>query len=152
MAWSASGIFVTFIEDSFENTKAYALTSDTFKVALFDDTTAPDKTVTTANRTYDAGVWIQANEVDDGTEWDAGGEPLDTPALTTASNVLKWDAVDTVSGGTSATLADVFGCLVHDSTVANEGICFNYFGGTQDVTDGTFTVVWNGSGIFTITV
>ena len=152
MAWSASGIFVTFIEDSFENSAAYNLLSDTFKVALFNDTTAPDKTVTTANRTYDAGVWIQANEVDDGTEWDAGGEPLDTPALTTASNVLKWDAVDTVSGGTSATLAAVFGCLVHDSSVTNEGICFNYFGGTQSVTDGTFTVVWNGAGIFTITV
>jgi hypothetical protein len=50
----------------------------------------------------------------------------------------------------------VFGCLVYDDTittpVADQGLCFNYFGGTQSVTAGTFTVVWSASGIFRITV
>jgi hypothetical protein len=30
-------------------------------------------------------------------------------------------------------------------------VCYNYFGGVNSVTDGTFTIVWNASGIFTIT-
>jgi hypothetical protein len=36
---------------------------------------------------------------------------------------------------------------VYDSTiaspVASQGICFNYFGATQSVTNGTFTIDWN---------
>ena len=34
MAWSASKIFMAFLEDVFENTTAMDLNSDTFKVAL----------------------------------------------------------------------------------------------------------------------
>ena len=152
MAFTVSGIFATFLEDALENTAAYDLLGDTFKVALYNNTTAPDKTVTTANRTYGAGVWVVGNEIDDGTEWDAGGEPLDTPLMTTTTNVLKWDATDTVSGGTSfTTTEDAYGCLIHDSTITNEGIVFLYFG-AAGVTDGTFTIVYNGAGIMTLTV
>jgi hypothetical protein len=35
--------------------------------------------------------------------------------------------------------------------VDSQGISFHSFGGTQSVTDGTFTVNFHGSGIFTIT-
>ena len=67
---------------------------------------------------------------------------------------LVFDATDTPITGTSATLAAVFGCLVYDFTVAtpvdNQGVCYNYFGGTNSVTDGQFTIVWNASGIFTL--
>ncbi len=152
MAWSASKIFVSFIEDALENTAAYALASDSFKVALYSDSITPDNTVATANTIYNAGQWATAQEKYDGTEWDQAGEPLSTPTFAPTAAVLKFDGVDTVSGGTSATLAAVFGCLVYDTTVASKGVCYNYFGGTNSVTDGTFTVVWAGTGIFTITL
>jgi hypothetical protein len=72
-----------------------------------------------------------------------------------SSNVYTFDAADTVSTGSSATLANVYGCLVYDDTittpVADQGVCYNYFGGANSVTDGTFTIAWSASGIFAIT-
>ena len=153
MAWTNSKIFMALIEDALENTAALDLNLDTFKAALYDNDITPDQTVTTANTVYNAGQWTAAgNEVSDGTEWDAGGEPLANPTSTRSSNVYTFDADNTVSGGTSATLANVFGCLVYDDSVGDQGLCYNYFGGTNSVTDGTFTIVWHTSGIFTLTL
>jgi hypothetical protein len=53
-------------------------------------------------------------------------------------------------------MSGIFGCLVYDDTlttpVADQGICYNYFGGTQSVTGGTFTIVWHPNGIFRLTL
>jgi hypothetical protein len=152
MAWSASKIFMAFMEDTFENAAAHNLLTDTHKIALYDNDITPDQTVATANTIYNAGQWTASgNEVSDGTEWDAAGEPLTGVTFAFASNVLKFDASDTPSGGTSATLANVYGGLVYDDTVADHGICYLYFGGVNSVTDGTLTVIYHSSGIFTIT-
>jgi hypothetical protein len=153
MAWTESKIFVAYIEDSLENTAALDLNSDTFKAALYDNDITPSQTAATASTLYNAGQWTAAgNEVADGTEWDAGGEPLTGVTFAPTAAVLKFDATDTPSGGSSATLANVYGCLVYDDTVGDQGVCYNYFGGVNSVTDGTFTIVWNSSGIFTITL
>jgi len=151
MAFNTSGVFGALLEDALENTAALDLASDACKVALFNNTTAPDEDVATAASVYTAGVWTTANEVADGTNWDAGGEPLVTPTLTRATGVLTFDGVDTTQGGANCTLAAVFGALVYDDTVADQGLCFNDFGGTQSVTSGDFTVQWHANGIFTIT-
>ena len=159
MAWSNSKVFVAFIEDLMENTTAMDLNSDTFKAALYDNDITPDAsiTATSANTAYNAGQWaIAGNEVSDGTNWDAGGEPLTSVTSVAAASTYTFDAADTPQGGATTTLADVYGCLVYDDTittpVADQGVCFNYFGGVQGVTAGTFTIVWNASGIFTIAV
>lgn len=153
MAWTNSKIFLAFIEDCLENTSANDLDSDTHKAALYDNDITPDQTVATANTIYNAGQWTAAgNEVSDGTEWDAGGEPLTGVTSSFSSNVYTFDATNTPSGGSSATLANVYGCLVYDDTTADHGICFNYFGGTNSVTDGTFTIIWHTSGIFALTL
>ena len=155
MAWSASKIFVSTIEDMLENTTALDLNADTFNVALFNDTITPDQTVVSASTAYGAGVWA-TGEVSDTTEWPAGGQALGSVTFAPTSNVLTFDAADEVSDGTSATLAAVFGCQIYDASVAtpvdDQGICYLYFGGTNSVTDGTFTVVFNASGIFTLTL
>lgn len=151
MAFSTSGVFGALIEDTMENTAALSLNSDSFKVALFNNTTVPDEDATTANTIYTAGTWTTGNEVDDGTDWDAAGEPLATPTSTRAAGVYKFDGVDTVQGGANCTLSAVFGAAVFDTTVANQGLCYNDFGGTQSVTAGDFTVQWHANGIFTVT-
>jgi hypothetical protein len=152
MAWTASKIFMAFIEDAFENTAALDLNSDTFKIALYDNDITPDQTVATANTIYNAGQWTASgNEVSDGTEWDAAGEPLTGVASSFTSNVYKFDATDTPSGGSSATLANVYGGLIYDDTVLDQGVCYLYFGGVNSVTDGTLTVIYHANGIFTIT-
>ncbi len=153
MAWSASKIFVSFIEDALENTAALDLNSDSFKAALYDNDITPDQTAATASTLFNAGQWASAgNEVFDGAEWATGGVVLTGVTFAPTANVLKFDATDTPSTGSSATLAAVFGCLVYDDTVLDQGVCYNYFGGTNSVTDGTFTIVWNAAGIFTLTL
>jgi hypothetical protein len=157
MAWSASKIFVSTIEDMLENTTAMDLNNDTFKVALYDNDITPDQTVASANTAYNAGVWVTTgNEVSDAAEWPVTGQALDSVTFAPTAAVLKFDAADEVSDGTSATLANVYGCLIYDDTittpVADQGVCYLYFGGVNSVTDGTFTVVFNASGIFTLTL
>jgi hypothetical protein len=156
VAWSNSKIFMAFIEDVFENTTAMDLNSDTFKAALYDNDITPSQTAASASTAFNAGQWATSgNEVADGAEWATGGVALSSIASGFSSNVYTFDAADTVSTGSSATLANVYGCLVYDDTittpVADQGVCYNYFGGANSVTDGTFTIAWSASGIFAIT-
>jgi hypothetical protein len=153
MAWSASKIFSVFIQDALNRTSAYDLNADTFKAALYDNDITPDQTVSSANSAYNAGQWTAAgNEVTDGTNWDTAGEPLTGVTSAFTTNVYKFDATDTPQSGASCTLANVYGCLVYDDTVSDLGVSYHYFGGAQSVTGGTFTIVWNSSGIFTLTL
>jgi hypothetical protein len=161
MAWSESKIFVATLEDILENTTAIDLndtSAGTFLVALYDNDITPSQTVTSANTAYNVDQWTASgNEVSDGTNWDAGGEPLTSVTFTTATNKLTWDAADTPQGGASTTLANVYGCLVYAaliaSPVADQGISYHYFSGVQSVTAGSFTVVWDATnGIFSLTI
>lgn len=155
MAWSASKIFVSTIEDMLENTTAMDLNADTFNAALFNDTITPSNTVVSASTAYGAGVWA-AGGVGDTPSWPAVGRPLVSVTFAPTAAVLALDAADTVSADATTDLTAVFGCLIYDDTIAtpvvDQGVCYNYFGGTNSVTNGTFTVVWNTSGIFTITL
>lgn len=156
MSWSASKIFTTYLTDVLNNTTAMDLNSDALlEAALFDNTLTPSQTVTSANSAYGAGVWA-AGGVSSSTSWPALGRPLASVTSTFSSNVYTFDAADTVSADASATLTNAYGCLVYDhsiaSPVADQGICFNYFGGANSVTAGTFTIVWNASGIMALTL
>ena len=151
MAWSNSKIFMAFVEDSFENTAALDLDTDTIKVALFDNSITPSQTVATASTVYGAGVWASGG-VFDATGWPAVGRNLASVTSSFSSNVYTFDAADTVSANNTTTLTNAYGALVYDDTIGDQGICFNYFGGANSVTSGTFTVVWNASGIFALTL
>jgi len=158
MAWSASAAFRAYFADITDNTTAMDFATDaSVKVALYDNDIAPNKDATSANSAYNVDQWVTTgNEVSDAAEWAVGGVALASKTITTPSaGVIMFDAADTASGA-SATLAAVYGCLVYDDTiatpVADQGFCYNYFGGTNSVTDGTFTVVWHANGILRITV
>lgn len=157
MAWSNSKIFRQFLGDVLGNTTAMDLNSDSFKVALYDNDITPDNDVTAANSAYNVGQWASAgNEVIDATNWVAGGRTLASLSIdVSVADVVFWDAADLAGGGT-VTLTNAFGCLVYDDTattpVADQGVCYNYFGGAQSVTAGTFTIQWAANGIFRITL
>lgn len=161
MSWATAGsqAFVQWFPQAFQvsGTGYTGLDSDTVNVALFNNTTAPDNTVAVGSTGYNTGVWVTGNEVTDATNWVAGGRALASKTFGTATNVFTFDAAD-LSGGGNVTLSGVVGCQVYDHTItagtggiADQGICFNYFGGAQSVTAGTFTIVWNASGVFTVT-
>jgi len=155
MAWSVSGVFKQTMADMVQNTVAFDLDTDVPKVALYNTTPTPDKEVSAANSAYNVAQWVTANEVFQAGQWAQAGVALAGFAVTVPSGAMMYDANDTASGA-AATLTAVFGCLVYDDTittpVADQGLCFNYFGGTQSVTAGTFTVVWSASGVLRITV
>lgn len=157
MAWSASKIFRPFIADAFGNVAALDLDADALKVALFNNSITPDSDVTSANSAFNAGQWANTNEVSNSTHWPAGGIALANKVLNSASaGIVFLDADDTPSADSSATLSGVYGAQLYDSTlstpVANQGISFHYFGGTQSVTAGLFTVVWSSNGILRVTI
>jgi hypothetical protein len=140
---------------------AYAgLGADSVKAALYGNTITPDKDAALTATGYNSAgsQWVTAGEITDATNWVAGGRVLGTKTLTNPSTgVFMFDAAD-LAGGGNVTLANVFGCLVYDDTItvgtggiADEGVCYNYFGGSQTVTAGTFTIVWNANGIFRFT-
>lgn len=158
MAWSNSKIFRAYVSDiiTVDNITSYTgLDSDTVKVALYNDSITPDQNVTAANSAYNAGQWANTNEVSQSGQWTAAGQTLANKSVNSAtSGVVFFDADDTASGS-AATLASVYGCLVYDDTTtatADRGVCFNYFGGAQSVTNGTLTLVWNANGIMRFTL
>jgi hypothetical protein len=156
MAWADSKMFRQFLADAVLNVAAFDLDSDTFRVALYTNSITPDNDVTAANSAYNVGQWATANEQFESGQWAQAGVALTSPVINVGTaDVVFWDAADTASGS-GADLTAVYGCLVYDDTlttpVADQGICYNYFGGTNSVTNGTFTVVWNANGIWRITL
>lgn len=123
------------------------LAADTLKVAVYNNTTTPDRTAAVTSTGFATGTW-SGNEIT-GTNWASGGVAIGTQsyALDTGSSSFCF----TVSGGQTSTatvtLAAFFGALVYDNsisagTVSKQGMCYNYFGGTQTVTAATFTILW----------
>lgn len=156
MAWSNSKMFREFMVTACgtRNTGDAGLLSSTVKAALFDNTVTPDKDATAANARYGAGAWASGG-VSDATNWPAVGRDLASKTMSTpSSGVARFDAADTAGGGT-LTIANAYGALVYNDSVSatavDSGVCFNYFGGAQSVTGGTFTIVWSANGIFEVT-
>lgn len=159
MAWSASAIFREWPVQMFQvsATGYTGLDSDTVKVSLHNNSITPDKDAAVASTGFNTGVWTTTNEVTDATNWVSGGRSLASKTFTTpSSGVAMFDAADLAGGGT-LTLSAFYGCFVYDDTitagtVADQGVSYNYFGGAQQVTAGTVTVVWNANGICRFTV
>lgn len=155
MAWTNSKIFSAFVTDAINDTASFNVDADALKAALFDNTITPSQTVASASSAYGAGVWASGGVLD-ATGWPAVGRPLAGVASGFSSNVYTFDATDTVSANGTTTLTNAFGCLVYNDTlaapVADQGISFNYFGGANSVTSGTFTIIWNAAGILALTL
>lgn len=159
MAFTASAIFREWVSQMFQvsGTTYTGLDSDTVKAALFNNTGTPDKDAAVASTGYNTGAWVTANEVTGSSEWVAGGRALASKTFTTPSTgVFMFDAAD-LTGVATVTMSGILGCLVYDDTltagtVADQGISYHWFGGSQSVTAGTFSVIWNASGLIRFTV
>lgn len=156
MAWSNSKVSAVFIEHALDRTATFDMDGDSFKVALYDNDITPDNTAAAASFAYNAGQWVTTNnECFEAGQWAQGGVALTSVTLASATTTITFDAADTASGS-AADITNAYGCLVYDDTlttpVADQGVCYNYLGGANSVVNGTFTVVWSASGIFTVSV
>ncbi len=168
MAWTDSRVFTqavfnpltAAISTSVEPTTygASGLSADTVKAALFNTSTTPDRDAVVGSTGFNTGTWTTGaagNEVTDPVNWTTGGRQLLSVTYFAGTSVVSFDAADTAGAG-NVTISAAFGTLVFDNsitagTVAKQGMCFNYFGGTQSVTGGTFTIIWDATGIFKFT-
>jgi hypothetical protein len=168
MAWTASAIFREWPKSVMGQgataavlpTNYAGLGADVVKGTLFGGNT-PDKDATLPTTGYNSGSsqWTTASEKTSGSDWITTGRTLSSKTFTTpSSGVFMFDAADLTSAAT-ASLSGVEGILIYDDTiatstggVADQGVCYNYFGGSQSVSSGTFSVVFNANGIFRFTV
>ncbi len=158
MAWTNSKIFRITLANALGNVTALDLDADSFKLANFNNSITPDQNVTAANTAYNVGQWATANEVSQSGHWAAGGIVIGSTVLDTSTNgIVMFDGAD-VASGSAATLSNVYGGLVYDDTlttpVADQGLCYLYYGGAASVTNGTLTVQFASTGIarFDLTV
>lgn len=145
MAITASGLYVATFVDALDTTQlAIDLDLETHKGALFTNTITPDFTADTA---YGVSPY-NANEVT-GTNWASGGVALTGTTFTGASGTATFDATD-VSVST-VTFSNARGYLLYaDALGGNNAIVLVNFGADYSPSAGTFSIVWSGSGIFTI--
>lgn len=162
MAWTASHMFRQWIADCLTRTQtSLNFATDVPKVALYGNTITPDENTTAVLSAYNATAsqWLTAGELFQAGQWAQGGVALagatGVTNFTGTADAIWYDANDSASGS-ACTLAGVYGDLLYDDTltapVVDQGIAFHYFGGSQSITAGTFTVIWNVNGIWRITV
>lgn len=160
---TSSKLFRQYLADAVGPTSSFTphlASGGTWKAALYGNTGTPDATVAAALAAYNAGssAWVTADELTSSTQWPAGGIALTYASATrfaSTSNLVTFDADDTPGGGT-VTLASVWGDLLYDDAlttpVAKQALAFHSYGAAQSVSAGTFTIVWNASGVAQISV
>ena len=160
MSWTTAGpsysrMFRQTLADICTNATAMTLSTGSFKAALFNNSITPDQNVSGTALSYNGagGQWLIANEVSQAGQWAVGGVLLAGEVINVGTpNVVFWDANDTASG-TAASLSNATGCLVYESVLGPmQGVCFNYFGGSNSVVNGTFTILWNVLGLWRATL
>jgi len=116
------------------------LDNDAFKVMLLTKSY-------TANASHTKIASVSGNEIS-GTGYTAGGGTLDSVTWTRSGTKVTFDAAD--EAWTSATFTAAYAAVYDDTHASDLLVCLFDFSGSQSVTNGTFTLQWGSSGIFTL--
>lgn len=88
------------------------------------------------------------NEVS-GTGYTAGGEALTGVTFAISGGTITWDAGDVT--WTSSTITNAAAAVIYNTSETNKPLIgYVDFGGNFSTTSGTFQIVWNASGVFTL--
>ena len=127
-----------FKSELLSGTHNFANGGNTFKIALFTDISGYSTSSTTYSTT---------NEVSSsGTNYSAGGNALDSQAVSVASNTALVDFADEVFS--SVTLSAV-GAVIYNDTNSDKLVVVLDFGGTKTATNGDFTIPFPAAGAST---
>jgi hypothetical protein len=144
-AITASGYYGLTLEKQLIDTIGLSMESESaVKVLMVTDSEAPNFD------THDFRNDITAEVT--GTGYTAGGNTLTTTEITLASGVLTYDAADVAWA--ASTIANAMAAVGYfargGASSADELIWLSDFVTAASTTNGTFTIQWNASGIFTI--
>ena len=143
--------WVTFEEFSLDLANGvHDLGSDTFKVALIDNT-ATEPAAATATPEWAAD--FEGNEVS-GTGYTAGGATQSGTSSAEADGVTTFDDTGNVTWSQNgAGPTNIYWAILYnDSAASKECVGFLDMGGPVSLVDGDVSITWNASGILTITV
>jgi hypothetical protein len=140
----APGLFGLTLEKFFLDTVGLSLESDTdVKVLMTTDTFTPNFD------TMDFRADV-TNEVS-GTGYTAGGADLVGTDITLTSGVLKYDATDLAWAASTITNAEsAVGYMDTGNSATDQLVWCSDFGAPASTTNGTFTIQWHASGIWTL--
>jgi len=148
MAITASGLYGLTLEKFLNVTSlpSSGLESETaVKTLMVLDALTPDFNA------HDFRNDVTANEVS-GTGYTAGGVVLTTTELTVATGVLTYDAAD--ASWSSSTIANAMAGVGYfargGADTADELVFLSDFVNAASSSNGTFTIQWSASGIFTV--
>lgn len=141
MAVTASGLFFLTVEKMFNNGAALNAEAEDTKIFMITNSATPNFD------THDFYNDLSGNEVS-GTGYTAGGVAMTGTEVTVSSGTLVYDANDV--SWTSSTITSARAAVQQFAAVANEILVLVNFGADYATSNGTFTIQWNASGIFTI--
>jgi hypothetical protein len=144
VAVTASGLYGLSLEKMLIDTLGISLESETLvKVLMCTDTEAPNFD------THDFRNDILAEVT--GTGYTLGGNVITATEVTLASGVLTYDAADTAwAASTIANAMAAVGYTAVGTSATDQLIWLSDFVTAASSSNGTFTVQWAGTGIFTI--
>ena len=144
----ATGDVTLFEEFAAEiGSEVHNLGSDTLKVGLIDNSTAP----TAADATPRWALYV-GNEVSADGNYTANGETLSNVDWSEAGGVSTLDADNVSLAQDGSGFDNAYWAIVYNDTATNdEAICFVELGGPVSEQAGPVAINWNDSGIFTLT-
>jgi hypothetical protein len=150
MAVTASGLFVNPWISDMLGLHVLNWDLETHKCALYANTITPNFSDTNANARYGAGAFA-TGEVS-GTGYTAGGATVTSTTVTESpTSVLMFDAADTAWASSTITNARC-GLIYADAITtpnADPAMVLINFGADYSTNNGTFTIQWAATGIFT---
>ena len=142
----ASGLYCLPFKNNLTQTTNFAID--------FDDTTAGRFKCMLVEAAYvpnfdtDSVKTDVSNEIV-GAGYTAGGEALTSVTFTISGGTITWDAADVT--WSASTITNAAAAVIYNTSATNEPlIAYVEFGGNFSTTSGTFQIVWNASGIFTL--
>lgn len=143
MAVTASGLYFLSFEKMLIDTLGESLEAEDNKVLMVTDSETPNFD------THDFRNDITSEVT--GTGYSAGGTAITSTEITVSSGTLVFDGADVQ--WTSSTIANAMAAVGYTNvsgTATDQLIWLSDFVNAASSSNGTFTVQWSGSGIFTI--
>ena len=142
----ASGLYCLPFKNNLTQTTNFAIdfddtTAGAFKCMLVDSSYTPDFD-TDSVKTDVSGEIVGAG-------YTAGGEALTSVTFTISGGTITWDAGDVT--WSASTITNAAAAVIYNTSETNDPlIAYVDIGCNFSTTSGTFQIVWNASGIFTL--
>lgn len=131
--------------------KIHDLSADTFKTGLITSAVTPTASTSDPRWGAGGGTNLATNQVTPGGNYSTGG-PTIASTTWTGTSTLTFDGNDiSIAQNASNPTNARWAIFYNDTATGKQALGFVDLGATIDLTAGAFAIVWNASGLFTLT-